>query len=478
MTDTIFATDKKLYQLLKTGVNRARKEQRSLLVSLDRQLPAFDPLAYFAVGRQLFEKTLLWGRPTSDFCLVGLGASRTVAAEGRERFSVVKKAWSEILEGAIIDNSACLNGTGPLLMGGFNFTPQQQLSAIWANYPDAMLVLPRFLLTMSQGEYWLTTNIMVGPKSKVDELIKKVEQEWNMIERKATQRSWRKTFSTEIKLQEGEVESWKATVEQLTQDIKDERLEKVVLARQVDVKAEQSFSTTCILDRLRNKYPTCYIFAVGQGDECFLGATPEQLVKFEGDQLQTSCLAGSTARGSSKREDQLLGNQLLNSEKNQHEHLIVLRSIRNSLQKVCLEINISEKPKLLKLDNVQHLHTPITGRLKPDFSLFDLVKELHPTPAIGGLPKNIALELIRKREGIDRGWYSAPVGWINATGDGEFVVAIRSALVKDDNAYLYAGCGIVADSEPEDEYQETCLKLQPILSALKGELNEFTANNE
>ncbi|MCK8817888.1 isochorismate synthase [Natroniella sulfidigena] len=474
ITNTVFSIHKDLYKLLERGINQARQEERSLLVSCSRQLSVFEPLTYFAAGRQLFEEVLFWGRPSKDFYLVGLGASQIIAAEGKERFSVVKKAWSEILEEAIIENATQLKGTGPLLMGGFNFDPEHQSSTIWANYPDALLVLPKFLLTISQGEYWLTTNIMVEPDSKADQLLEEIEQEWSLIESKASDRSWKRTVADEVELQDDEDEAleWKAAVEQLTEDIKDEQLEKAVLARQVHVKAEQDFSATRILDQLQSQYPTCYIFAVGQGSECFLGATPERLVKFAGDQLQTSCLAGSTARGVSEREDQLLGSRLLNSTKNYHEHMIVLRSIRNSLKRVAAELEIPDQPRLLKLENVQHLHTPVRGRLKDEASLFDVIKELHPTPAVGGLPKKIAIELIRKREGIDRGWYSAPIGWTDVAGDGEFAVAIRSALLEENNAYLYAGCGIVADSEPEDEYQETYLKLKPILSALKGDFNE------
>jgi isochorismate synthase len=171
-------------------------------------------------------------------------------------------------------------------------------------------------------------------------------------------------------------------------------------------------------------------------------------------------------RGATPEEDARIGEELMNSSKNRHEHAVVVDTIKSALGAVCDKVQAAEAPGLLKLANVQHLYTPITGQLQANHSILELVEQLHPTPAVGGLPNKSALEAIREREQLDRGWYAAPVGWLDAKGDGEFVVALRSALLRGNKAVLFVGCGIMGDSDPATEYQESCLKAKVMLSAL------------
>ena len=260
---------------------------------------------------------------------------------------------------------------------------------------------------------------------------------------------------------------WEALVEDAAHACRNGALEKVVLARAVRVRAlGEPFDPAVALERLRDVYPNAYVFAVARGPRCFLGATPERLVRLRRGTVDATCLAGSAPRGETPQEDARLGSALLASAKDRAEHAVVVRSVRAALEGVCSEVHSPDEPRLLRLRNVQHLYTPIDGRVSRPTCVLDLVQRLHPTPAVGGYPREGALRFIREREGLDRGWYAGPVGWLDRRGDGEFAVALRSALLHGTEATLFAGCGIMAQSCASDEYAETCLKLRPMLNAL------------
>jgi isochorismate synthase len=245
-------------------------------------------------------------------------------------------------------------------------------------------------------------------------------------------------------------------------------IEKVVLAREVRVRAARPLSRAAALARLRADYPSCFIFAIDRGADCFLGASPERLIQLQRGNILSTCLAGSIARGATPDEDARLGAELLASAKDRHEHAVVVRGLRDALIELTERLEVPEQPTLLKVRNVQHLYTPVTGRAARDVTVLDLVERLHPTPAVGGLPREEALAIIRRTERMDRGWYAGPVGWMDARGNGEFAVALRSGLLRDRDASLFAGCGIMGDSDPDREYAESRLKLRPIISALGG----------
>jgi isochorismate synthase len=208
------------------------------------------------------------------------------------------------------------------------------------------------------------------------------------------------------------------------------------------------------------------VFAVVRGGRWFLGATPERLVRVRHGEVSAMALAGSAPRGQSPEDDRRFGEALLASAKDRVEHAIVVEMVRHSLSGACDAVSVAEAPALLKVSNVQHLHTPIAARLRGGSTIFDLIERLHPTPAVGGVPRAAALDWLRRREGLDRGWYAGPIGWIDGRHEGEFAVAIRSALLSRDEALLYAGCGIVAGSDPDAEYGESQLKLRAVLAAL------------
>jgi salicylate biosynthesis isochorismate synthase/menaquinone-specific isochorismate synthase len=245
-------------------------------------------------------------------------------------------------------------------------------------------------------------------------------------------------------------------------------LEKVVLAREVQVHAPVAHDPAALLGLLREAFPACFVFAVGRGDSTFVAASPELLVRRQGQRASTVALAGSTRRSADPAVDDHLGEQLLRSEKDREENAIVARRIARVLRPHAVWIAVAPEPELVRVANIQHLGLPIRAQLAEPIDAVALAGLLHPTPAVGGEPAAVAAELIPSLEGLDRGWYAGPVGWTDATGDGEFCVALRCALLHGNVAHCYAGCGIVRDSDPAAELAETEVKLQALLPVLAG----------
>ena len=243
-------------------------------------------------------------------------------------------------------------------------------------------------------------------------------------------------------------------------------LDKVVLAREVQVHAASAHDAGALLGVLREAFHECHVFAVGRGEEVFLAASPELLVRREGLRTGTLALAGSTRRSADPAVDGHLGEQLLRSEKDREEQAIVVRRIVRALQPLSVWVTPAEEPVLAKVANIQHLATPIRAQLREPVSVVDLAGALHPTPAVGGEPLEAAAPLIPALEGLDRGWYAGPVGWVDEHEDGEFCVALRCALLTGRVARCYAGVGVVRDSDPAAELAETEVKLQALLPIL------------
>jgi len=257
-------------------------------------------------------------------------------------------------------------------------------------------------------------------------------------------------------------------VARAVQGIRAGEVEKVVLAREVDVHAPVEHDPAAILGLLRTEFPSCYVFAVGRGEATFIAASPELLVRRDGQRASTVALAGSIGRSADPAVDDHLGERLLRSDKDREENAIVARRIARALGPLAVWVTAAPEPVLVRVANIQHLATPIRAQLAEPVPAIELVGALHPTPAVGGEPREIAIGMIPALEGIDRGWYAGAIGWTDATGDGEFCVALRCALLRGHHARLYAGGGIVRDSDPAAELVETEVKLAALLPLLAG----------
>jgi salicylate biosynthesis isochorismate synthase/menaquinone-specific isochorismate synthase len=261
-------------------------------------------------------------------------------------------------------------------------------------------------------------------------------------------------------------DDFERAVEAATERIRGGEMSKVVLAREVVVEAVSAHDPAAVFGALREQFPSCFCFCAGTPEAAFIGASPELLVRRSGASAQTVALAGSTRRSSDPAVDDHLGEQLLRSDKNRREQRIVAERIVRALRPHAVWVETAPDPEVVKIANIQHLATPVIAQLAEPRSAVELVGLLHPTPAVGGEPWPAAAETIAELERMDRGWYAGPVGWMDATEDGEFCVALRSGLLRDREARLYAGVGVVAGSDPAAELAETEVKLEALLPLL------------
>ncbi|HEX6482443.1 MAG TPA: isochorismate synthase [Ktedonobacteraceae bacterium] len=468
-------------QLLGTlyeAARRAAQQQRSILASFTCPIEWDDTIRVFTGARLAgLGECFFWERSVEQKALVGVGAAATIETNGSTCFTDAASAWRTLLNDAVITSThltASTASSGPVLFGGFTFDPLSPRTQLWANFPDGLLILPQILLSYSANHVTLTVNRMIRASDDIEQCAREIEAGVEQLRAAVghTPKIPQEELYSELSMHEIQPASrWLEMVTSMVGMIQHGAFEKVVLARDIQVElhdAPGAFDISTTLQRLRESYPTAYVFAIQRGERFFVGATPERLVQAQDGQIQTMALAGSARRGETEEEDARIGMELLQSEKNNSEHAFVVAMMREALKNHCTHVHVSTLPQLLKLKNVQHLKTPIVGELIPGRCILDIMADLHPTPAVGGFPRHAALEAIRSTEKLDRGWYAAPLGWIGSGGHGEFAVALRSGLIDGSKARLFAGCGIVADSDPQTEYAESCLKFQVMLRALGG----------
>lgn len=440
--------------------NAIARSTSAPFVSWSETIPAVDPIRFFMLGaRSSFRSRFYWSDRFNETIYVGIGCTYTIVAKGDEqRFATVENEWKRFIERTAIHS----NGTDaiPLLFGGFSFDPLKRKSGQWHHFSDAKLIVPTVLLSLKKGKATVTVTL---PSQQYEEITERIGQLFSML---YDGNLFSSALPPLIQYEERRKREWMEAVEKVIDRIRKGDFAKVVLAREERFTFAGRLEASSVLERLREQQPTSYLFAFEQNGSCFIGASPEQLVKKEGDICYSTCLAGSIRRGKTIREDEELGRWLLQDEKNLQEHQFVVEMIKEAMAEACENVHIPTKPQLLKMRDIQHLYTPVVGENRRNVSLVSLVERLHPTPALGGTPREKALATIRALEPLDRGWYAAPIGWLDALGNGEFAVAIRSGLLQENEASLFAGCGVVGDSDPLSEYEETKVKLKPMLSAL------------
>ncbi|KGX89516.1 isochorismate synthase [Pontibacillus halophilus JSM 076056 = DSM 19796] len=450
----------KLYEAL----NTIQSERTPQLISVSAPIEHLNVFGFYQAGAHYAGSRSFWMNADRSLTLVGVGSAYTIEAKS-DRFKAIETEWSKILEDADIHNQSDVPGTGPVLLGGFSFDPNRTGSEKWSNFPDSKFSVPMFLLTEYQEQSYLTVNVLVQKEDHLEQLYAHLTQEMNHL---LEHDLYKEVKPTVTGTQEINPSQWKETVHKATMQIREGFMDKVVLARELKAQFSHPCSVATLLESVTEQQPQSFVFAIESGGDCFFGATPERLVKVNQGEVLSTCLAGTAPRGETLAEDEQLGQDLLHDQKNLQEHEFVVQMIRKAIESCSTDVEIPAGPVLYPLRNVQHLYTPVKGNLKQGSSLLSVVERLHPTPALGGFPRAEAMSFIRAEEDMDRGWYAAPVGWLDGKSNGEFGVAIRSALLSENEAYLYAGCGIVADSDPEAEYEETAIKFSPMLHVLGG----------
>ncbi len=468
---------------------RARAEGVAHHLALRVRVPDGDPLDAFLTAGD--EDRFYWSQPEGGVDRAAAGAAWSLELEhGREgerdRFDVVAKAVGDLLERIEVIGDAAPGAAGPIIHAGFAYADRGATAdgdEAWSAFPAARLVLARRQLARLDEGTFECRVASVSPDAADDG--------WQaLFDSRSHRGAAHEGLAAPAADDLGPAYSvhadrphtrYEADVADALAEIERGGLKKVVLARSLEVRHAGEFGLRQFLDQLRASYPACATFVVAHGTDCFVSASPERLIALEGDAIHTAALAGSAPRGRTPEADARLGDELIACPKNRAEHEAVRHEIVSVLQASARDVRAAEAPRLLKLAGIQHLETPIEARLgeaagRPGEALLRLVAALHPTPAVGGLPAAAADAWLAAHEGLDRGWYAAPVGWIGADGSGELRVALRSALLRSEvddargavqsTARLFAGAGIVAGSDPHAELVETRIKLRALLAPL------------
>ncbi len=388
-----------------------------------------------AVGRDLLE---LLPAESSAFVrggqgLIGWGEAKRLSATGPNRIAELASAWRSYVSELEVVDSVSLPGSGPVAFGTIAFADSSEA--------ESVLVMPRVVIGRRDDRFWITS---------VDDAKLPAATIWGKNET--------------IALTSGSLgrQAFSDLVDRAVAMIQSERLEKVVLARDLVGTTPKDFDLRTALGRLAARYPSCWIYSV----DGMFGASPELLVRVSHSQVSARVLAGTAARGTDPSVDQAISKALAESHKNLAEHDFAVKSLVSALEPFCDHVDSDTEPFSLALPNLWHLASDVHAVLKEDYSVLDLASALHPTAAVAGTPREAAQTLIAELEPFDRGRYAGPVGWIGADGDGEWVIALRGAQLRDGKITAYAGCGIVSESDGESELIETDLKFLPIISAL------------
>jgi salicylate biosynthesis isochorismate synthase len=467
----------RLAERLRRAVHRSRRHGAQTLAVISVALADdVDPSAVVCASRRAGERWFAFEQPDrARAARAGLGEAVGLHAAGPKRFAIVAERWRALAAAAVTDAAEHPAGGGLLAMGGFAFAPDGGYSPHWEGFQPASLSVPEVLLARDQR--WgaqsvrLTLTALASPDDMPEELLARLERRLDELRTSAPPLLDPAPAGRFQVASAMPPEHYEGAVARATEMIAAGELEKIVLAREVQVHAGGGapiYDPAAVFGVLREEFPSCFVFCVGRGDATLIAASPELLVRREGQRVSTLALAGSTRRSADPAVDAHLGEQLLRDQSYREEHAIVARRIERMLRRHAVWVTAAPEPELVRIANIQHLATPIRAQLAAPIEALELVGLMHPTPAVGGEPLSSAGPLIPTLEGLDRGWYAGPVGWTDAAGDGEFCVALRCALLRGGVARCFAGNGIVRDSDPARELAETEVKLQALLPLLAG----------
>lgn len=456
-----------LNQFLSACKQTLSEKRPSKIVSISWEAKPIDPLAVLDKIGQPDEIHFYGEKAKQAEAIAAFGTVVKLKVEGNNRFSQVQQFIESCLANTTTVGALDLPFSGPHFFCNFTFFEDDNHND--THFPSAMVFLPKWQISCKKNRCIIVSNIVIDRSINIEKTSANIWEKCQQI--KLTKNS-KITSLPEYKftLQTKDVtdkSNFYLSVLSALELIQQEQISKIVLAHAIDVNAPKPFNLIRSLHNLRQKYPDCHVFSLSNGKgKSFIGASPERLLKIQNQELETDALAGSAPRGKTLVEDAYFAEKLLTSQKDRSEHQIVSDFIVQRLSKLGLIPQKLPIPGLLKLSNIQHLWTPIVGKIPTSIHPLEILAELHPTPAVAGDPRDIALKQIRRYEKFNRSVYAAPLGWIDHQGNSEFIVGIRSALIENDRARLWAGAGIVAGSDPEKELAEIQLKLQALLKAL------------
>ncbi|MEI2701890.1 MAG: isochorismate synthase [Baekduia sp.] len=461
---------RRLLRHVRRAHRRARRRGEPVLAALTVPVPVpIDPTAVLVAARAPGEAWCALEQPERDGAVVaGLGAVVELSSAGSGRFAELARSWRSLIGAASFEGpTGAIPGSGPVAFGGLAFADDGGVTPAWSGFGSASLHVPEIAITRRAGVTRMTVSALVGAGDDPDAVAQHVADRVAGLDAAARLPAPDPQIAGRHDVHGAmPPEHYVEAVSRAVERIAGGSFEKIVLARAVDVTAPEAYRPEAILGVLREGFPECHLTVVARGDAAFVAASPELLIRREGLRASTIALAGSARRSSDPAVDDHIGEQLLQSAKDRAEHDVVTRRIVRALTPVSVWVTAADEPSLAKIANIQHLATPVRAQLAEPVGALELAGLLHPTPAVGGEPREAALPVIPALEGLDRGWYAGPVGWLDAAEDGEFVVGLRSALLRGAAARCYAGVGVVGASDPAAELAETEIKLGALLPVL------------
>ncbi len=417
-----------------------------------------DPLRLWSAAGE--QEAWFWQEPGAETAEAAVGDANAVRGDRMDARHVLQRSVHAV-------HPSIAEPPEPRLVGGMSFDAEGPIDDAWIALGKIRFMLPRWRLVRRSGQ--TTLSLTVHRDELEGDGVAKFEREHREVERALAMGPDVEPAPQVLTVEHLPEEVWNQLVLKARAEIARARFSKLVAARRTVVTGSAPWNPARVLAALCHQQAATTVFAVRSCGTTFLGASPETLVRREGLHVHTEALAGTTRHASDG------GARLLASLKDRQEQSIVVREIVARIGSVCSRVRVPPQPRAQHLRDVTHLHTPIDGELDTPVHVLDLVKLLHPTPAVAGAPSRKAMRWIAAQEPVSRGWYAGPVGWFDERGDGRFVVGIRSALLRGNEALLYAGAGIVEASDPRAEYEETGWKLRAVMSAMGAAAEGGTA---
>ncbi len=433
------------------GFAEASKSGQPILFIREKEIKCEIPLEIFDSE---IEDVRFFAREEGPIVL-GIGIAREWELDSEESFRDLKSTL-DLIRGPPLPTI--------WLLGGWSFPPGRDAKSgngLWRAFPRSSWVIPAVSFISSKGRKKLVLAAYLHgstPQNRIKKYYERLIATVPPIPR-------RLPHSNQLKNQPSR-KTWESLTRRALESISEAKMNKVVIARTLRIRFDADIPSSIVLKRLHESNPDSTVFAIRKGNATFLGATPESLLSLKDREAKVDCLAATTVRSSDTATDELLGLNLLQDMKSMREHQIVVKGVTDSLSPMCSKVEVQKETRLKKLAAVQHLLTTVKGRLLPGVHIWSAGLSLWPTPATGGEPKAAAVHWIQDFEPVMRGWYSGVVGCVNASGDGDLVVAIRSGIIQGKSAAIFAGSGIVSGSCPDKEFEETRWKMRTMREAL------------
>lgn len=437
------------------------------IISFISQTDEFNFYSALTLLNQNPYNLLYYSIPKNDFYISASGEAFSRSFKNVEQLNKYSEEFSDFNK-SIAHNFDSIDYSPPLLFYSAKF-PSYKLSEEWREFEPVKFFIPQLILIKSDKKFFYVISIKTDSVIDKNSLVKNFTSIAEQLY-KTDYSSQPNKSKASIKINRSEcIDDWKKKIDLILSGIAKKEYDKVVLSRVTEFELLKGIEPSELAFLLDKKYPDCFNFIYKVKDTMFFSASPEMLFILKNGEIHTEALAGSIERGSNEQEDKSLETALIKSSKDIDEHLFVIDHLKNVLNKYCQNVKVDKSPLLKKLSNIQHLHTTLNGSLKNGLDLFSVIKDIFPTPAVGGYPVAQAINVIDKIEDFDRGLFTGFIGWMNLKNDGEFIVSIRSGLISKNKLYVYAGCGIVPGSDAKKEYEETQLKSDAIISLFNNE---------